>query len=256
MGRRRARGGPGAVGIASLWLAALAGAGGAQPFPDETAGEAPAPELPDDSFEGAFEPAEAEIEPEGDLDLAIPSGPPGTLLEQLLALHDPAHFRGCGEGGHIVLNEVCAVGIECDRDVRRRDFVEVYNPGRGDVELACYALSARDEVVFSPSGRLEGGGIRAFGELEMGFRLAKRDDFVVLYRLGVDLDGGPTIAEAERVSIDEMGAHAYRIPDGGFWQTYTVEEAEQGWPGTFGESNEGADRATSGSMRRSPEPPP
>jgi hypothetical protein len=166
------------------------------------------------------------------------SDPFDGLLEQLLEVHSPDRFADCATTGDVLLNEICAVGLECDPDVRVRDFIELYNAGREPVDLACFALTARDDVVFAPRGVLEPGGFRAFGERETGFRIAKSYDVITLYRLGVDDEGNPTLTESERVALGATRAHAYRFPDGGRWRGYAIEEAEEGWQASFGTSNQ------------------
>jgi hypothetical protein len=205
--------------------------------------------------EPPIEPATPELEeglePESEQDLELrsefeaaptesverPFDPAESLIDQLLEIHEPEHFANCATLGEILLNEICAAGTECDPDVRIRDFVELYNPGRQSVDLSCFVLTARDYVAFSPSGVLEPGGFRAFGEIEMGFRIAKTRDSVALYRLAIDSDGEPLLTESERVGLDEERVHLYRSPDGGSWQVFALAEAETGWPGSFGEPN-------------------
>lgn len=163
--------------------------------------------------------------------------PRALLLDRLLEEVDSESFAACTARGNVRLNEVCAVGTECDRDVRISDYVELYNPGPEETDLGCFALSARD---FEPAvlrGLLAPGGLEAFGESELGFRIAKDGDFVALHRLTIDDVGEPGLVEIERVEVDEAAAHRYRWPDGGGWRSYSAAEAESGWPGTFGESN-------------------
>ena len=202
------------------------------------ADEAPPVEPPALELEPELEP---ELETDSDLapdaPLELPFDPVESLVDQLLEIHQADHFASCEETEGIVLNEICAAGTECDPDVRIRDYVELYNPGKRSVELSCFVLTARDYVAFSPSGLLEPGGFRGFGEVEMGFRIAKRLDSVALYRLTIGLDGEPLLAESESVEIDEDRVHLYRSPDGGSWQVFALAEAEEGWPGSFGSSN-------------------
>jgi hypothetical protein len=174
----------------------------------------------------------SELSPEEDFD------PFDSLLEQVLEVHSPERFAECGKTGDVLLNEICAVGLECDPDVRVRDFIELYNAGREPVDLACFALTARDDVVFAPRGILEPGGFRAFGERETGFRIAKSYDVITLYRLGVDDEDNPILTESERVAVGATRAHAYRLPDGGRWRGYAIDEAEEGWQASFGTSNQ------------------
>jgi hypothetical protein len=197
------------------------------------------------TFQAAPGRAEADAIDEDSMDMeeafASPSesdlDPHALLLDRVLEEVDSESFAACTARGEVRLNEVCAVGTECDQDVRISDYVELYNPGPEETDLGCFALSARD---FEPTvlrGLLAPGGLQAFGESELGFRIAKDGDFVALHRLTLDDVGRPSLTEIERVELDEGAAHRYRWPDGGGWRSYTAAEAESGWPGTFGKTN-------------------
>ena len=135
-----------------------------------------------------------------------------------------------------MLNEVCSVGTECDEDVRVSDFVELYNPSGGPVDLSCFVLINRERVVFIPRGELASGKVRAWGEAELGFRITKADDEIELLKLGTD-GTAPSYHTLETLPIREDQSHSFRVPDGGTWRYLELDEAEAEWPGSFNEPN-------------------
>ncbi len=182
--------------------------------------ERPDPEFPD---------PEPETEPVG-------LGDAG-LVHALPVSFDDRRLDQCAESPEPVLNEVCAVGTECDEDVRVGDFVEVYNPAASPVDLGCFVLVGREDVPFVPQGSLEPGGVRAWGEGELRFRIRKGGDAVRLLRVKRGIDDAPELLPLESVVIDGERAHLYRSPDGGAWLQQGTVDAEYDRPGTFGESN-------------------
>ena len=146
-------------------------------------------------------------------------------------------FARCNAFRGVVLNEVCAVGTECDRDVRVADFVELYNASGDTVDLACFVLTNIEGEIFAPEGEIEPGGIKGFGEGDLRFRLRKANDEVALLQLGIGRDGAIEARVVDAVPIDATQAHSFRMPDGGTWRTLGVEQSETGFPGTFGRSN-------------------
>ena len=158
------------------------------------------------------------------------------LLEVIREQYDDAHFGRCGAAPKIVLNEVCSVGTECDPDVRVADFIEVYNPGARALELDCYVLANDMAQPFVPDGRLAPRAVAAWSEAEMSFRLAKNRDRVRLYRMHAE-DGQPRLALIDLVELADFRAVYTRVPDGGAWQTLSVQEAELGGRSSFGKPN-------------------
>ena len=203
-GRMRAA----ARGLGIGWLL-LATAAGAEP---EASGE--------DAEAAAQEQLEEDGEP---LDAAPEPGP------------DPG--GSCHAGANPLLNEVCAVGTECDEDVRVADFVELYNPSATPIDLGCFLLIGEEAIPFLPDGWLAPHARAAWGEGELGFRIRKADDRIRLYRL-LPRDGQePELRELEVVPVDASRALSYRSPDGGAWVHLGIDDAEYGWPGSFGEPN-------------------
>jgi len=158
------------------------------------------------------------------------------ILSELTDSFDDEHFADCEGVPSLVLNEVCAVGTECDVDVRIADYVELYNPSGRVADLSCFALLSDEGILFSPSGDLEGGEVEAWGEQTLGFRISKAEDQVALIKLGTE-QRGPSYRVLESLVIRASRAHAIRLPDGGAW-TYTErDDAEDSHRGTFGRSN-------------------
>ena len=167
------------------------------------------------------------------------SAPP-TRTEALLAVlvenHALEHFDACGAAPRLRLNEVCSVGTECDEDVRIADFVEVYNPSRQEAPLACYVIANDEDLPFVPRGQLEPGALDAWGEEQLGFRVAKKRDQVRLYRMRA-IDGKPGLEVLDDVESAGARALAYRAPDGGAWGAVPAIEAESERPASFKRAN-------------------
>lgn len=150
---------------------------------------------------------------------------------------DAERLAPCRGAAAPVLNEVCAVGTECDEDVRIADFVELYNPHPRAVPLGCFALSSEAGVLFLPHGEIAARAHRAWGEAELGWRIQKGGDEVRLLRLRLGSAGEPETEIVESVTVTPGRAHLIRSPDGGTWRQLSADEAEQGFPGSFGEAN-------------------
>jgi len=167
------------------------------------------------------------------------SAPP-TRTQVLMAVltedHDTEHFDTCGAAPKLRLNEVCSVGTECDADVRVADFVEVYNPTGQEAPLSCYVVANDEDLPFVPRGKLAPGALDAWGEDQLGFRIAKKRDQVTLYRMRA-VDGKPGLDALDTVEISEARALAYRSPDGGAWVTAPAPEAEWKRPASFNRPN-------------------
>ena len=110
------------------------------------------------------------------------------------------------------LNEVCGVGTECARDVRVSDFAELVNAGTRSADLECYVLAKPSSEPFVPSGRLEPGAVRGWGERDLGFRLAKSGDRILLLRMGLR-DGVPALEAIDEVEVSPRHALSYRSPE-------------------------------------------
>jgi len=171
------------------------------------------------------------------------------LIERLLEDLAVEDFERCSGGAGIVLNEVCSVGTECDEDVRVSDFIEVYNPSEEPVDLACFAVIARDRVPFVLRGEIGPGEIRAWGEADLGFRISKDGDRVILYRMRVDSEGRPRLVEREFVVISEEHALHFRVPDGGNWETRSARDSELEPLASFAKSNLPAEKKLPASSR-------
>jgi len=165
---------------------------------------------------------------------------PEVLLERLEKKFDGRDLDACSESPSPVLNEVCAVGVECDRDVRVADFIELYNPDKKDVDLDCFVLANREGIPFIPRGELPPGEVKGYSEHDLGWRITKAYDEVILYRAARDIYGEPTLQTVETLSVDRVRAHSYRSPDGGSWKTLSIDRAERDWPGSFDRSNPGS----------------
>jgi hypothetical protein len=177
--------------------------------------------------------------------LGVPLGAPdarsdGADVEALIGAlpeYDERRLTECASSATPVLNEICAVGSDCDEDVRVADFVELYNPEAGDVDLGCFVVSGLDDRPFVGRGQIPPGEVRGFGEVLLGFRIKKADDEISLHRISAGPDGELDLTLLESLPVDSEHAHSYRLPDGGAWQHLDEEQAEIDWPGTFGESN-------------------
>ena len=152
--------------------------------------------------------------------------------------YDERRLAACGQSAAPLLNEVCSVGTDCDEDVRVGDYVELYNPGAGDVDLGCFAIASREGVVFVGRGEIPPGEVRGFGEQVLGFRIAKRGDQVALFRVTTGPEGEPGLTQIDSVEVNGERAHSFRSPDGGSWQHIEESDAERGWPGSFAELNQ------------------
>ena len=139
-----------------------------------------------------------------------------TLMPALAGSHEIEHFEACGSAPRLRLNEVCSVGTECDADVRVADFVEIYNPTGQVAPLSCYVLASNDDRPFVPRGQLAPGALKAWGEGQLGFRVAKKRDQVTLYRMRA-VEGEPGLEAIDQVEIAEARALLYRSPNGGAW---------------------------------------
>ena len=159
------------------------------------------------------------------------------LVEALSGDYDERRLAACAESASPVLNEVCAVGTECDPDVRVADFVELYNPGASAVDLECFVVAGLDGVPFVARGELAPGELRGFGEAELGFRILKAEDEISLYRITRAPEGGPELVPLESLAVDAAQAHSFRSPDGGGWVRLGRDEAERDHPGSFGKPN-------------------
>ncbi len=164
----------------------------------------------------------------------------GSVLASLASRYDVRHFESCNQAPGIVLNEVCAVGTECDTDVRVSDFVEVYNGSGTHADLACYVLLNDMGIPFSPDGDLAPGEVKAWGERDLEFRIKKSDDAVILYRLGTGIEDLPKLEQLDALTIRLNQAHSLRLPDGGEWRHRGVAVAEQELRTSFGVSNQRA----------------
>lgn len=153
---------------------------------------------------------------------------------KLLAMEN---FKRCDTAPALVLNEVCAVGTECDEDVRIGDFIEVYNPSSGPADLACFALINREGGLFLPRGDLRAREVKGWGEKALGFRIRKKDDEVLLLRLKTTAEGDRGLQRIDSLTIRDNQAHSVRLPDGGSWRHAGVEDAEAELRGSFGEPN-------------------
>lgn len=158
------------------------------------------------------------------------------LMANLSENYEQAHFDRCRTAADLKLNEVCSVGTECNPDVRIADFVEIYNPTRQKAELSCYVIANDEDIPFVPDGTIEAKGLAAWGEEQLGFRLAKHHDQVRLYRMR-SVDGEAALKVLDEVEISEARALAYRSPDGGGWLAVSVADAERDQPATFKQSN-------------------
>lgn len=138
------------------------------------------------------------------------------LLAALVRSHEVEHFEACGTAPMLRLNEVCSVGTECDADVRVADFIEVYNPTEQAAPLSCYVLASNDDLPFVPREQLAPSALKAWGEGQLGFRIAKKHDQVTLYRMRA-IKGEPRLEVIDQVDIAEARALLYRSPDGGAW---------------------------------------
>lgn len=161
---------------------------------------------------------------------------PEALMAVLRGEHEVEHFDGCGTAPKLLLNEVCSVGTECDEDVRIADFIEVYNPTGQQASLSCYVVAGDEDLPFVPRGELGARGLVAWGEEELGFRVAKKRDQVRLYRM-LAVDGVPRLEVLDEVEIGEGRGLAYRSPDGGSWVTFSALDAESDRPASYGQSN-------------------
>ena len=174
--------------------------------------------------------------------VATASEPHGTRTERLLTAiveeQGAAHFDACRAVPKLRLNEVCSVGTECDEDVRVADFVEVINPtGRG-ASLSCYVIADDEDLPFIPRGELAPGALAAWGEDQLGFRIAKKGDHVTLYRMSA-VGGEPHLEPIDRVEITEARALAYRSPDGSSWVSAPASAAEWERMASFNRPNPG-----------------
>ena len=158
-------------------------------------------------------------------------------LIEALPEYDEHRLADCAESATPVLNEVCSVGSECDEDVRVADFVELYNPQAGDVDLGCFVVAGLDDIPFIGRGRIPPGEVRGFSEAVLGFRIKKSEDEISLYRITTGPEGGLDLVLLDEIAVDDDRAHSFRSPDGGAWQHLDDDEAEEGWPGSFGELN-------------------
>lgn len=161
------------------------------------------------------------------------------VLIEALPEFDERRLAACAESAAPVLNEVCSVGSECDEDVRVADFVELYNPEAGDVDLGCFVVAGLDDIPFVGRGEIPPGEVRGFPEAVLGFRIKKSEDEISLYRVTTTPEGELDLLLLESVAVDDGRAHSFRSPDGGAWQHLDDDEAEEGWPGTFGDPNSG-----------------
>ena len=158
-------------------------------------------------------------------------------LIQALPEYDERRLAGCAKSATPVLNEICSVGSECDEDVRVADFVELYNPQAGDVELGCFVVAGLDDIPFVGRGQIPPGEVRGFSEAVLGFRIKKAADEISLYRVTTTPEGALDLLLLDEIAVSSERAHSFRSPDGGAWQHLDDGEAEEGWPGTFGDSN-------------------
>jgi len=163
-------------------------------------------------------------------------------LAQVRETYEIEHFQRCDTSSGLLLNEICSVGSECNRDVRIADYIEVYNAGASELDLECYVLTTSEHEPFVPRGKLAARQIQAWGEKQLGFRIAKKLDEVFLYRMGTNGEGAPDLVFLESLHTRANQAHSYRVPDGGYWKHLTADEAEDGWPGTYGEPNTAPER--------------
>lgn len=166
-----------------------------------------------------------------------------TLLVTLAALGTAAglewtqHVDVCAKAPVLQLNEVCAEGKECDGG---KDFIEFFNPNSSVVTLGCYAVgdqrSARDNgtrldamPVLLPEAEISAGGVRAWNEDQLGFRLSwKKGDQVVLYKLNLSPGRKIGFVRIEQVLIDESKSYLYRSPDGNEWKSMSHEDVSKG----------------------------
>ncbi len=203
---------------------------GAEALAPVDAGAGDDPPLGASEADAAFDPGAGDEE--GALAVALPAG------------FDERRLDECAASPRPVLNEICAVGTECDEDVRVADFVEVYNPNAGAVDLGCFVLAGREGIPFVPQGMLEPGDVRAWGEGELRFRIRKGSDTVQLLRVVRGEEAPIALEPLESVVVDDDRAHLYRLPDGGSWLQKGVIDAEHERPGSFGERNATAPEAT------------
>ena len=158
------------------------------------------------------------------------------LLAELRKRYDDSHFHRCAAAPRIVLNEVCSVGSDCDRDARVADFVEVYNPSGQTLELDCYVVINDDALPFVPRGRLAPRAVAAWAQAELGFGVAKTGDRVRLYRMHAE-GGDPRLVLIDLVELADFRAFYRRVPDGGAWHTLSLRAAEIGVRSSFGKPN-------------------
>jgi hypothetical protein len=173
-------------------------------------------------------------------------------LLEALPEYDARRLADCAESATPVLNEVCSVGSECDEDVRVADFVELYNPQAREVDLGCFVVAGLDDIPFIGRGQIPPGEVRGFPEAVLGFRIKKSEDEISLYRLTTSPEGGLDLLLLEEIAVDDERAHSFRSPDGGAWQHLDDDEAEEDWPGTFGDSNSGGAEEPSSTDRGDP----
>ena len=171
----------------------------------------------------------------------------GALVRQR---YGAKQFAACGASPLPVLNEVCSLGVECNTDPKVGDFVELFNPSEGSVDLSCFVIVSRYGVPFFASGTLPPGQVRAWGEKELGFRIAKWDDEVSLLQLRSAAADQPPFRVVDKLTITHKVSLSIRVPDGGAWKHHDSDDIELhddekipapgDWLSTFNEKNESA----------------
>ena len=156
----------------------------------------------------------------------------GVLIFLGLPDDEPPICENPPAAAQLRLNEICAVGSECDDGA---DFVEIYNFSGSSVDLSCYFLKDKGPELFRLSGELPAGEVRGWATPEMFGNLSvARGDEVSLRRAR---PGGGVLVDDTR-PIDDSVAYHQRVPDGGEWETMTNDQAEaNGNVGTLNEAN-------------------